>query len=180
MAEPYTPTTDEIVAGMTHLGDNLWRELTEAEVRRGLSAHDREVAARALQEAAHHRVTPEQREALRLLIEEVSNEGEQYWRGQQPLPPDWEYFTDRALDILKTGVECRDCGRIDGDCDRDVKALAAQVERVRALHERIEDDGTACDCCDEPSVASCAADGERWPCLTTQALDAAASEGSDQ
>ncbi|ROR97821.1 hypothetical protein EDD28_2430 [Salana multivorans] len=52
MAEPYTPTTDEIVAGMTHLGDNFWRELTEAEVRRGLSAHDREVAARALREAA--------------------------------------------------------------------------------------------------------------------------------
>ena len=49
-------------------------------------------------------------------------------------------------------------------------ALAEQVEAVRALHERIEDDGTACDCCDEPSVASCAADGERWPCATIRTL----------
>ena len=52
MAEPYTPTTDEIVLGMTHLRDNFWRELTENEIRRGLAAHDREVAARALREAA--------------------------------------------------------------------------------------------------------------------------------
>ena len=49
-------------------------------------------------------------------------------------------------------------------------ALAAQVERVRALHERVEEDGTACDCCDEPPVASCAADGERWPCATIRTL----------
>ena len=52
MAEPYTPTTDEIVIGMTHLGDNFWRELTENEIRRGLVAHDREVAAKALRAAA--------------------------------------------------------------------------------------------------------------------------------
>ncbi len=52
MAEPYTPTTDEIVIGMTHLGDNFWRELTENEILRGLAAHDREVAARTLRAAA--------------------------------------------------------------------------------------------------------------------------------
>ena len=52
MAEPYTPTTDEIVLGKTHLGDNFWRELTENEIRRGLAAHDREVAAKALRAAA--------------------------------------------------------------------------------------------------------------------------------
>ena len=74
------------------------------------------------EEAEHRIVTTEQREELRLLIEEVSSEGEQYWRGQQALPPDWEGFTDRALDILGIGVECRDCGRIDGGCDRDVEA----------------------------------------------------------
>ena len=56
MAEPYIPTTDEIVIGMTHLGDNFWRELTENEIRRGLAAHDREVAARTLRAccACHH------------------------------------------------------------------------------------------------------------------------------
>lgn len=56
------------------------------------------------EEAAHRTVTPEQREELRLLIEEVSNEGEAHWRGMQAVP-DWECFTDRALDILGIGVE---------------------------------------------------------------------------
>ena len=38
MAEPYTPTEAEIVNGSYHLGDNFWRELTEAEVTRGIAA----------------------------------------------------------------------------------------------------------------------------------------------
>ena len=38
MAEPYTPTEAEIVNGSYHLGDNFWRELTEAETLRGIAA----------------------------------------------------------------------------------------------------------------------------------------------
>lgn len=38
MSETYTPSVAEIVMGKTHLGDNFWRELSEAEVRRGIEA----------------------------------------------------------------------------------------------------------------------------------------------
>ena len=43
----YVPTEADIINGMYHLGDNFWRELTEAEVARGLAR----IKAEALREA---------------------------------------------------------------------------------------------------------------------------------
>ena len=43
----YVPTEADIINGMYHLGDNFWRELTEAEVARGIAR----IKAEALREA---------------------------------------------------------------------------------------------------------------------------------
>lgn len=91
---------------------------------------------------------------------------------------------DCVLDILGIGVECRDCGRIDGGCDRDVETLAAQVERVRTLHA--PDWSCSNPNHTNPSVgcpdcgAWCALDGDYYPCRTVRALDGEAYPAAPQ
>lgn len=114
---------------------------------------------------------------------------------------------DCVLDILGIGVECRDCGRIDGGCDRDVETLAAQVERVRTLHRPRTEQVLAGDCakeeCDHedecpttPFVvcSECYRIGEEgdayfaersvshvaWPCPTVRAHDGEAYPAAPQ
>ena len=78
--EPYVPDEDDIIRGDYRLEDNLWRHLTEAEVRRGIA----KVKADALREAARdmraqvERATEHQRftehELVESGVEHVLNE----------------------------------------------------------------------------------------------------------
>ena len=90
----YVPTEADIINGMYHLGDNFWRELTEAEVARGIAR----IKAEALREALLSDEAVER--AARALYETDRAE----YDGDKPWPPRPHFIEDMYRDRARAAL----------------------------------------------------------------------------
>ena len=89
----YVPTEADIINGMYHLGDNFWRELTEAEVARGIAR----IKAEALREAL---LSEESIERAALGIQASHDRGD--WDEELPVVQD--EYRDMARAALTAAI----------------------------------------------------------------------------
>ena len=92
----YVPTEADIINGMYHLGDNFWRELTEAEVARGIAR----IKAEALREALLSDESVERAARALCAAAGENPDSNELWDEEPP----WTSYADEARAALTAAI----------------------------------------------------------------------------